>query len=381
MTGMPFRIGLIGCGNISDTYLNNARLFPQTMRFVACADLSPEAARLKAEAFGLRAMTPDALCADPDIEIVLNLTTPAAHAAVSGQALLGGKHVYSEKPLATTLDEARQLADIAASSGLHIACAPDTILGAAHQAARAAIDSGLLGSVVSAHAAVMDRGMETWHPNPDFFFKPGGGPVMDMGPYYLASLIGLLGPVEKVASHGSRGIPSRTVGIGPSTGQPIDIEVDTTVHSLISFASGCNAIFSASWDVWDHFLPHLELCGTEGTIRLPDPNWFGGGPTIALRGAKPTALQTSGFAFGAPNRPLSDGASVADYRIVGLVDLCHALIEGRPPRLSLDFATHVLAVMEAIVGSKGKAWSPGNTAAGQDMRPPALTRDEADRWR
>lgn len=370
----PFRIGLIGCGSISATYLRNASLFPRTLRFVACADIVPEAADRVAQAWNLRSLSPAGLLADPGIDVVLNLTVPAAHADVSEQALLGGKHVYSEKPVATLSRDAERLEAACAATGLHLACAPDTILGAAHQAARAAIDAGAIGRPVSAHAAVMDRGMEAWHPNPQFFFQADGGPVMDMGPYYLAGMASLLGPVESVAVHRSRGLARRVAAGG--AGREIAVDVDTTVHALLRFHGGCNGVFSASWDVWSHSLPHLEICGTEGTLRLPDPNWFGDAPTISRAGGAPEPLDIRKFAFGDPNRTLGDGSEVADYRIVGLVDLCRAIVEGRRPRLGLGFAKPVFDLTASIAGD-----APFRMAAGpQDHRPAPLSREEAQGW-
>ncbi len=376
MTTEPFRIGLIGCGDISATYLRNAQLFPHTLRLVACADIVPDAANRVAQAWNLRALPPAELLADPGIDIVLNLTVPAVHAEISEKALLAGKHVYSEKPIATLSSALARLETASAKAGRHLACAPDTILGAAHQAARAAVDTGLIGRPVSVHAAIMDRGMEAWHPNPQTFFRADGGPVVDMGPYYLAAMASLLGPVESVAVHRSRGLGSRAVAKGAKAGQALAIEVDTTVHALLKFRNGCNGMFSASWDVWSHSLPHLEICGTEGTLRLPDPNWFGDAPTISRPGAEPEGLDIRRFAFGKPNRTLGDGAQVADYRIVGLVDLCRAIIEKRRPRLDLSFAKSVFALSASIAGD-----APLHAATGgEDARPAPLSREEAESW-
>lgn len=372
----PFRVGLIGCGNISGTYLRNALLFPRTLRFVACADIAPEAADRVAQAWNLRAATPTELLADAGIDIVLNLTVPAAHAGVSEQALLGGKHVYSEKPAATGQADVARLEQACAATGMRFACAPDTILGAAHQAARAAIDAGRIGRPVSVHAAVMDRGMEGWHPDPRFFFKAGGGPVMDMGPYYIAAMASLLGPVRSIAAHRSRGITERIAAVGARAGERVKVEVDTTVHALLGFRNGCNGVFSASWDVWDHSLPHLEICGTEGTIRLADPNWFGDAPTISREGGSREPLELDGFAFGQPNRTLGDGSQVADYRILGLVDLCRAVADKRPPRLGLGFAASVFAIMDAI--ATGAPFPAG--AGHPESRPAPLSREEAEDW-
>lgn len=379
MIEVPFRIGVIGCGNISDIYFKNARLFPETLRIVACADLVADTARQKAHTYQVRALSSEDLLASDEIDIVLNLTVPSAHATVSSQAIACGKHVYSEKPLSLSVADAQKLSENATNSGILIACAPDTILGASHQAARAAIDTGLIGEVVSAHAAIMDRGMEHWHPNPSFFYQSGGGPVFDMGPYYIALLVNILGPVVGVTAQSSIGIKDRLIQHGPLRGKPIDITVPTTIHALLQFSIGSNVVFSASWDVWSHSIPHIELYGTEGTLTLPDPNWFGGTPLLSKCGGPANPLTLSDFAFGTPNRLLSDGSQVADYRIIGLVDMCHALADKRTPRLSVDFGRHIVEILEAINGSASGA--SVHRLCFSTSRPNALTSCEAEAWR
>ncbi len=351
MSTPPLRVGVIGCGNISDTYFRNAALFADDYRITACADLSAQLAEAKAAQWGLTALAPEALIAAPEIDVVLNLTVPAAHAEVTLALIEAGKHVYSEKPLCLTFTDIDRIAARAAAKGVQVACAPDTILGGAVQAARAAIERGDIGRPVGATAAIMDRGMEDWHPNPDFFFQPGGGPVLDMGPYYLATLMELLGPVADVQTMASIGVTDRRIGTGERSGELIPVAVPTSIRALLRFACGVDAVFLASWDIWRHSLPHLEIYGTEGTLVLPDPNWFGGAPLLSRRGAAFEPLDMTEAAFAAPNRTLSDGGQVADYRGLGLADLSQAIAAGRPARLGLGFAEGLTRPLITIASS------------------------------
>jgi predicted dehydrogenase len=349
----PAIIGIIGCGTISDAYLKGAAR-TQLVRVKSCADLLPQAAEAKARAYGIEAVAVDVLLADPEIEIVLNLTVPLAHGPVSRQILAAGKHVYSEKPLAACVSEGQALMLAAAASGLRVGCAPDTFLGAAHQACRRAIDAGRIGRPVAGAAAVLSHGMEHWHPNPEFFFKPGGGPIHDIGPYYVTQLVNLLGPVARVTAQASTASPTRTVISEPRRGQVIEVEVPTTVNGVLSFASGANVSLSASWDVWQHKRLPLELYGTEGGMLVSDPNFFGGAPLISERDADWQPLDISAHPFGIPNRTLRSGALVADYRIIGLLDMAAALRQGRPHRANGDLALHVLEVLDAFERSSAE---------------------------
>jgi predicted dehydrogenase len=340
-------IGIVGCGVISDSYLTGASR-SALVRVKGCADVVPAAAAAKAEAYGIEPMTVEQLLADPEIGIVVNLTVPAAHAAVSMQILDAGKHVYSEKPLAATFADAQAVLARAAHLGLRVGCAPDTFLGAAHQAVRRAVDTGLIGTPVAGSAAVLSHGMEAWHPNPGFFFRAGGGPVLDMGPYYVTQLVNLLGPVASVSAVASIGNPTRTVTSEPRNGEIITVEVPTTVNAVLRFAGGANVSFSASWDVWSHRRQHLELYGTEGSIVAENPNFFGGTPTVSVRGGEWQPIDISPHPFGVPNRELRSGAKVADYRIVGLLDMAVAIGAGRAHRADGAMALHVLEVLEAL---------------------------------
>lgn len=346
---MTLRIGLVGCGNISDIYLINAPRFP-AIRFVACADLRAEAARGQAEKYGIEASGVSELLGRDDIDIVLNLTVPAAHAEVSLAALESGKHVYTEKPLASSLSDGIAVVEAARRRGLRVGGAPDTVLGAAVQTARQMVDQGTIGRPVLGTAAVLSHGMEHWHPDPTFFFKPGGGPVFDMGPYYLTALVNLLGPVASVQATGQIAFETRTVTTphSPIVGREIPVEVLTTVQALLSFESGAEITFLASWDVWRHGLRPLEIHGTQGSMRVPDPNWFGGEIELALGQADWEARDTADRPFGAANWPAAE-PRFANYRGLGLAEMAAAIEAGRPHRANGDVALHVLAVMSAIV--------------------------------
>jgi predicted dehydrogenase len=343
----PTVIGIIGCGNISDAYLKGAAR-SQLVRVKSCADLLPDVAQAKARDYGIAAVAVDALLGDPEIEIVINLTVPLAHGPVSRQIITAGKHVYSEKPLAARFSEGQALMLAAAGRGVQVGCAPDTFLGAAHQACRRAIDAGRIGRPVAGAASVLSHGMEHWHPNPEFFFKRGGGPIHDIGPYYVTQLVNLLGPVTRVAAQASTASATRTVTSEPRRGQKIEVEVPTTVNGVLSFASGANVALSASWDVWKHRRLPFEIYGTDGSMLAPDPNFFGGEPQITARDSDWQLLDISAHPFGIPNRTLRTGALVADYRIIGLLDMAAALRQGRTHRANGDLALHVLEVLDAF---------------------------------
>jgi predicted dehydrogenase len=343
----PTIIGIIGCGTISDAYLKGAARF-QLIRVKSCVDLNAEAAQAKATEYGISAVPADALLADPDIEIVINLTVPLAHGPVSRQIITAGKHVYSEKPLAARFTEAQALMLAAAGRGVRVGCAPDTFLGASHQACRRAIDGGRIGRPIAGAAAVLSHGMEDWHPNPEFFFKRGGGPIHDIGPYYVTQLVNLLGPVVRVTAQASTASPTRTVTSEPRRGQVIEVEVPTTVNGVMSFASGANVSLTTSWDVWKHMRLPFEIYGSEGSMLVPDPNFFGDTPQITERDSDWQELDISAHPFGTPNRTLRSGMQVADYRIVGLLDMAAALRQGRAHRANGDLALHVLEVLDAF---------------------------------
>jgi len=341
-------IGIIGCGNISDAYFRGATR-SNLIRVKACADLRLEAAQAKAAAHGVLAMPVRELLADPEISIVVNLTVPMTHAAVSHQILNAGKHAYSEKPLAANFADGAGLMELSRARNLRVGCAPDTFLGAAHQACRRLVDSGAIGVPVGGSAVVMSHGMESWHPNPEFFFKPGGGPILDVGPYYITQLVNLLGPVRRAVALGTIGNATRTVTSEPLKGSTIDVEVLTTVNGVLEFANGANISLSASWDVWKHNRASpIEIYGTEGTLLGVDPNFFGNVPRVCKPNGDWQDVAIGAHPFGIPNREMRNGTMQADYRSVGLVDMAMAIRQGRPHRASGDRALHVLEVLEAL---------------------------------
>lgn len=343
----PVIVGIIGCGSISNAYFTGAAR-SQFLCIKACADLRPEAAQAKALQHGVAAMTVDALLGDPDIEIVINLTVPQAHVPVSLQILDAGKHVYLEKPLATDLAAARDLLARARKLGLRVGCAPDTFFGASHQACRAAIDAGRIGRPIGGAVAVLSRGMESWHPNPEFFFKPGGGPIHDVGPYYVTQLVNLLGPVKRVAASATIGLSQRIISSEPRRGQVIDVAVPTTVNGVLTFEGGANVALSASWDVWAHQRAPIEIYGTEGSLLGVNPNFFGGEPRLSVRDGGFVPLDTHAHPFGVDNFTSRSGGRAADYRAVGVVDMALALRMLRPHRASGELALHVLEVLDAF---------------------------------
>lgn len=365
-------IGVIGAGNISSAYLRLSKMF-KGIEMRAVADLNMDTARAQAETFGVRAETVEDLLAASDIDIVVNLTIPAAHFEVSRRALDAGKHVFSEKPFVLSVKEGRELLDLAASKGLRVGSAPDTFLGGAHQQARALIDSGELGQITGGSATIMGRGMEMWHPNPDFFFKPGGGPVLDMGPYYLTNLVQLIGPVTRLACFSSMPRSRREITSEPRRGEFVDVEVPTSLRAVLEFANGASVTFGASWDVHTHGHAPMELYGEKGTLFVPDPNFFGG-EVRATEGSVERDLSSFDHPFAVPNEEHNQGM-MANYRTAGLADMAAAIAEGRPHRCGQDLALHVMEVLLAIIesGEIGEMVSIASTCE----RPEAMTAADA----
>jgi predicted dehydrogenase len=342
-------VGVIGCGNISAAYFRLAPLF-RGIEMRACADINAEAAKARAAEFGLRAETIDGLLAAGHHDIIVNLTVPAAHYEVSKHILDAGKHVYSEKPFVLSVAEGLDLKKRAEKKGLRVGSAPDTFLGGAHQLARAIVDSGKLGRITSGTCHVMNHGMEHWHPNPDFFFQPGGGPILDLGPYYLANLIQLIGPVKQVAALATIPFKERTISSKPRFGQKVPVNTPTTIHALLEFANGAAVSLNASWDVWQHGHAPMELFGDEGTIYVPDPNFFGGNVRYTQKADPVKKLPKWDHPFAVPNQQHAQGM-MANYRAAGLADMAIAIGEGRPHRCSMELALHAVDVMTGILKS------------------------------
>ncbi|MBS3651227.1 Gfo/Idh/MocA family oxidoreductase [Pseudaminobacter sp. 19-2017] len=340
-------VGVIGCGNISAAYLGLAPLF-RGIEMRACADINMDAAKARAKEFKVRAETVGELLKDDEIDIVVNLTVPAVHHQVSKEVLDAGKHVYSEKPFVLCLEEGEDLKKRAEKKGLRIGSAPDTFLGGSHQLARRLIDDGKLGQITSGTAYVMSRGMEHWHPNPDFFFQPGAGPVLDIGPYYVTNLIQLIGPVKRVAAVATTPRTERTITSKPRNGETIKVTTPTTIHALLEFANGAVVTLNTSWDVWHHGHKPMELYGEEGTLHVPDPNFFGGEVSYTKQNSTVKKMPKWEHPFGVPNQKHAHGM-MANYRTAGLADMAIAISEGRPHRCSMELALHAVEVMTSIL--------------------------------
>lgn len=335
MSDRPVGVGIIGCGVISGAYLKAAPNFP-ILRVKACADLNPEAAQAKAAEFGIQAQSIEQLLADPEIEIVLNLTTPQAHVPVGLQAIAAGKHVHAEKPLAVSVAEGRTLLEAAKAKGVRVGSAPDTFLGAGQQTARALIDAGRIGRPVAGTAFMMVPGHERWHPNPDFYYAKGGGPLFDMGPYYLTTLVNMLGPVAQVTGTVAAAYTERRIASGPRAGQVVPVDTPTHITGTLAFASGAVVTMVMSFDIPAHRHAPIEIYGETASLSVPDPNTFGGEVLVSVDRTEWKA-ETTGHPYG-------DG----NYRIIGVADLAQAIRSGRPHRANAELAFHVLEVMEAV---------------------------------
>ena len=330
------KVGVIGCGNISGIYFEQAKTF-DILEVVACADLVMERARDKAGKYGIpRACSVEDLLADPEIQIVVNLTTPGSHAQVALASLQADKSIYNEKPLTINREDAQQILKLAEEKGLRVGAAPDTFMGAGLQTCRKLIDEGVIGVPVAATAFMTCHGHESWHPDPEFYYQIGGGPMFDMGPYYLTALVSLIGPVKSVASMTRITFSHRTITSKPKFGQEIAVEVPTHVAGLMSFANGAVGTIITSFDVWGATLPWLEIYGSEGSLHLPDPNGFGGQVSLW----RPEVNQWE-------NVPLIPWRS-ENSRGLGVADMAHAIRSGRPHRANGKMAYHVLDIMHSF---------------------------------
>ena len=332
-------IGIIGCGNISSIYLQAPGLF-DNLQVNACADIDMERAISQANRYGIpKACTVEELLADPEIEIVVNLTVPNAHAEVSLQAIAAGKVVYSEKPLAIRRIDGKAILDAAGARGLHIGGAPDTFLGGGFQTCIQLINEGQIGTPVAATAFKLNHGMERWHPDPYFFYQPGAGPMFDIGPYYLTALIAMMGPISRVTASVQTTFPERTVTSEPKFGMNIPVNTPTHIAGIMEFASGAIGTILTSFDVWHQRLPFIEIYGTEGTLSTPDPNRFDG-PVYIRRANDETWHEV----------PLTHGYT-GNSRGVGIADMAHAKRSGRLHRAHGDMAFHVLDIIESFMQS------------------------------
>jgi predicted dehydrogenase len=328
-------VGILGCGNISGQYFKGCRAF-EILEVAACTDLDMSRAKAKAEEFNIaKVYTVREMLADPNIQIVINLTTPESHASVSLEIIEAGKSVYVEKPLAVTVSDGLRVLKAAREKQVLVGCAPDTFLGGGIQTSRKLIDDGWIGTPVAATAFMMGHGPESWHPNPDFYYKAGGGPLFDMGPYYLTALVNLLGGVRRVTGMARKSFPERIATSPMHNGRRIPVEVNTHHVAALEFASGAIGTLITSFDVWGHTLPRIEIYGSEGSLSVPDPNTFGG-PVRVLRAGEKTWTEI----------PLTHSAEVG--RGTGVADMAYALACGRQHRASGELAYHVLELMHAV---------------------------------
>jgi predicted dehydrogenase len=333
---MKTKIGIIGCGNISPQYFNTATRF-HNIELVGCADMMFERAQARAQEYNTQAFTVDQILAHPDIAILINLTIPIAHGEIGIRALQAGKSVYNEKPLALDRAEAETMLNLAAKKGLFVGCAPDTFLGGGMQTVRKLIDDGAIGEPIAATAFMQCHGHESWHPDPDFYYQKGGGPMFDMGPYYLTALVSLIGPVKRVSGSVRKTFAQRTITSKPKYGQTITVNVDTHISGTLDFANGAIGTIVTSFDVWNATLPPIEIHGTAGSLQVPDPNSFGGPIKLFQPGDKAW-------------RPIDLTHSYSDpSRGLGVADMALSLQQKRPThRANGQLAYHVLDIMHAV---------------------------------
>ena len=333
-------IGLVGCGNISGIYLKNlSAVFSNTVIY-ACCDLDKEKAGTACEQFGIEhLMTFDEMLRCNEIDMILNLTTPQTHYTLCKQALLAGKHVYVEKPLSLTYAQGKELVALAQEKNLYIGCAPDTFLGAGIQTCIKVIKEGKIGKPIAGTAFMMCHGHESWHPSPEFYYDIGGGPLFDMGPYYITALVRMLGKAQSVFAYGTRAYKERLITSKPKFGQKIPVKVDTHNAGLIQFENGAVVTLITSFDVWKHSMPNIEIYGTQGSLKVPDPNCFDGSVFLATADSKEYAeipLAT----------PYQENA-----RGIGVAETALAEEEKRMNNASGALALHVLEIMEGFIKS------------------------------
>ncbi len=356
----PFRIGLIGTGRISDIYIQNCSKFDE-LEIVSCGSLDAEESKKKAQVYGIPTVqSPVEILADPNVDCILNLTIPASHAAVTLQALEAGKHVYSEKPIATDILDCRRILNLARSKNLKVGNAPDTFFGGRWQTVRKLLDQQVIGKPTGVMAFAGTHGVERHHPNPDFYYQTGGGPLLDLGPYYLTAMVFLLGPILKVSGMARKTFDQRVIENGNRYGEKIDVEVDTHSLSMLEFQNGTIGSMTLSFDIWDSETPRFEIYGEDGTICIPDPdpvhgaNIFQGPVLYRTRSESRWEFQP---------RPKDRGDWLVaenthgfnqDSRGVGLLDLYYAVRDDRTVRASAELAAHVSEVMHGILDAPGQ---------------------------
>ncbi len=335
-------VGMVGVGCISGIYLKNLHeVFNGELKLVAVCDLIRERAEKAQKEYNVPKLydTMEELFADPEIDIVLNLTRPYQHYEVSKGALLAGKHVYSEKPLGATLEEGEKLVALAKEKGLMIGGAPDTFMGAGIQTCRKLIDEGLIGEIIGGRCVMANHGMEMWHPDPDFYYQPGGGPLLDMGPYYITALTNLLGGIKSVYGYARTSYPTRLITAEPHVGEIIRVNTPTHIESILHFDSGVSVSLLTSFDIYSSKQTNLEIYGTKGTLYVPDPNWFGG-----------DIVFFNGETGKSEEYPLAFGFS-ENSRCLGLADMAKHLEDGSVGRTTYKQTFHVLEAMMSVMKS------------------------------
>ena len=363
----PVKIGIVGCGNISGIYFQNGKKF-KVLEVAACADLVLDRAVAKAEEHNIpKACTVEELLADPEIQIVVNLTIPIAHYDVCLAALQAGKHVHVEKPLSLTREQGNHLVALASEKGLRVGCAPDTFMGGGIQTCRKLIDDGVIGEPIGAAAFMLCHGHESWHPDPEFYYKGGGGPMFDMGPYYLTALVSLMGPIHQVTGSTRITFPERTITSQPKNGTKVVVDVPTHVAGIMNFANGAIGTITTSFDVWANQLPCIEIYGTEGSMNVPDPNGFGGTVKVRRMGEDWRDV------------PLTHGFA-ENSRGIGVADIAYAIQSGRPHRANGDLANHVLEAMHGfhIASDEGRHYTMATRCERPAPLPTNLPDDELD---
>jgi predicted dehydrogenase len=332
------KIGIVGCGNISGIYLKNLTgMFGKRVKVTALTDLIEEKAKKAGEEYHIPYIKKtDDLINSPDVDIILNITEPYNHYGVALAAVKAGKHVYDEKPLCAGREEAQEVLKIAGEKNLRVGGSPDTFLGAGIQTCRKLLDDGWIGRPVAAVAFMANHGHEHWHPGPEFYYKAGGGPMFDMGPYYLTALINLLGPVTRVSGTTKKSFETRTITSEPLNGKTINVDIPTHIAGILDFANGAVGTIITSFDVYSHTLPWIEIYGSEGTLRVPDPNTFGGPVYVKRFRAEEWSLIPLLKDFPENSRGL------------GITDMAEAVVENRPHRANGEMAYHVLDVMHGF---------------------------------
>lgn len=351
------RVGILGTGVISRTYAGDIREFYKKLEIVACADINTDAATALSLEYQIpRVLSVDELIDDPTVDIIINLTPPQFHVELSKKILRAGKHLFSEKPFAPTLSDARSILDLAKEKSLYVGCAPDTFLSSGLQSLRHYLDDKLIGEPFFVTANMTTFGVETWHKNPGAFYKKGAGPIYDMAPYYISAIVSLLGPIDSITALSCRGLDKRHIYVGTEIGKEIVPEIDTHYTAIMRLKSGVVVNLNVSFDIYRSNLPMFEIYGSEGTLAYPNPNFGGGNPRIYRKEQLTDTIYNKSEEAAAKSREFLTLPEiyprVKDYsRGIGVLDLAYAIKKGRQPRTGGDFILHITEALEGIVKS------------------------------